>query len=183
MRPTDRVPSNNVSEEVKSERPLRQKETYHSSCSANKPGFCESLRACCRHITHEELNAMPKGRVSAFDKVGCLLPTAPCWVLPDRVGAAPALEGHVTAASQPLLLLPLVLGRDNSTQRAPHGSQKYHCKVSRCRKKEKDLYNRQIVQLLNSLNKSLTLHSDLCFPGLFLQAWISLTSSLSEYPK
>lgn len=71
----------------------------------NEPGFCEALSACCCHVTHEELNVMPKGRVRAFDKVGCLPPT---WELSGTARTGPALESHTAAASHPLLLLPLV---------------------------------------------------------------------------
>lgn len=63
----------------------------------NQPGFCEALSACCCHVTHGELNVMPKGRVCEFDKVGCLLPT---WVLSDTARTGPGLESHTAAASQ-----------------------------------------------------------------------------------
>lgn len=75
----------------------------------SKAGICEALSACCCCVTHEELNVMPKGRVRAFDKVGCLPP--PTWVLSGTERTGPALESHIAAASQPLLLLPTVFRR------------------------------------------------------------------------
>lgn len=100
----------------------RERGNTAAAVQMNKPGFCEALSACCCHVTHEELNVMPKGRVCTFDKVGCLPPT---WCF-----EAQQEQGQLLKASWQQLLSHCCCchwfsGEDDSTQRAlPHGFQR-----------------------------------------------------------
>lgn len=149
MRPADRVPSNKMSEEVKSERPLRQKERYHRSCSVNKPGFCEALSAAALHYTWRT-----KCYVRRQSK--CIPPAAPSLVLPDRVGAGPAPEGHVAAAFSPTFAATASEFWERTTALSELLMVTRNTAASYAgatRKTDKDLYKRQILQLLYSLKQ------------------------------
>lgn len=105
----------------------------------NKPGLREALSACCCRVTHEELNVMPKGRVCAFDKVGCLPPT---WVLSGTERTGPALESHIAAASQPLLLLllPMVFRRGQQDSASSFLMALRDSKISTYHKKDRKIF-------------------------------------------
>lgn len=100
----------------------------------NKPGFCEALSACCRCLTHEGLNVMPKGRVSAFDKVRCLPPRCPLLVASrQKEKRGQLLKVTLQQILSHCCCCHRFSGGDNST----HGSQKCHCKLFGCHKKER----------------------------------------------
>lgn len=114
----------------------------------------------------------------------CWMPS-PCQTLPDSVGVGPALKGHLAVAS-----VPAAATRDGqeSTWCAPYDSQKYHCQVLQENRKrhwqETDFWQEAYYMtfVLCKISPS-SPTSDLSCMGLYLQLWISLTSSQSESPK
>lgn len=159
-------------------RPLRKKETYHNINLVNKPEFRDALSTCCQsYIRRTKCDAQRQHKCVWQGGM-----PSPCQLLPGRAGVQPAPKGHLAAASQSLLLLPTMF------RKALGGllTALQNITVLGCRKKNGKRFWQEanyMTSILWKINPSLPFPTNLSFLGLFLQPWISLTSSLSKSPK